>query len=391
LFDNLWTEGPVSLHVERDDFPACQRYTYLNTASMGLVPVPVAEETGRFEQDLALGGTVDFDEEAELRSLDRARDAAAQLIGASPDQVAIVSSCTEAMCQVAWWLRPDSHSNVVSTDAEHPSSIYPWHRVARETGCEVRLAPLLDDPVHFDLERLAAYVDSNTKVIAIGKVEYLTGHSFDLARLADLAHNHGALLVVDATQAAGQVPIDVSSGVDVLTSGSYKWLCGVFGAAFCYFAPSVLDTFYPPFVGWRSAVDAYDFSATYRDLADTARMLEFSTMSYAAAFGFGASIEYMLKLTVDSVQRHNGELADRLIDGLANRGAELLTPASGVTRTGIVTARFPGRDGEEVAAQLNRRGVIVSPRVGSTRFSLHYYNNSEDVDSALAVLDDVLQ
>jgi cysteine desulfurase/selenocysteine lyase len=80
----------------------------------------------------------------------------------------------------------------------------------------------------------------------------------------------------------------------------------------------------------------------------------------------------------------------QLADGLAGRGATLITPADPSRRAGTVTARFPGRDGEAVAAELTRRGVIVSPRVGSTRFSMHFYNSDGDVDRALAVLDQVL-
>ena len=84
-------------------------------------------------------------------------------------------------------------------------------------------------------------------------------------------------------------------------------------------------------------------------------------------------------------------LTGRLIDGLTERGAKLLTPRDPKRRAGTVTARFPGRDGEGIAAELTRQGVIVSPRVGSTRFSMHFYNSSDDVDRALAALDRVLR
>ena len=84
-------------------------------------------------------------------------------------------------------------------------------------------------------------------------------------------------------------------------------------------------------------------------------------------------------------------LTGRLIDELTERGAKLLTPREPKRRAGTVTARFPGRDGEGIAAELTRQGVIVSPRVGSTRFSMHFYNSSDDVDRALAALDRVLR
>jgi cysteine desulfurase / selenocysteine lyase len=119
--------------------------------------------------------------------------------------------------------------------------------------------------------------------------------------------------------------------------------------------------------------------------------MEYSTMSYAAAIALGGAIRYLSGLSLAEVAAHNARLADELADGLAGRGARLLTPRDPRRRAGTVTARFPGRDGEAIAGELTRRGVIVSPRVGSTRFSAHFYNSSDDVGHALAVLDEVLR
>ncbi|HEX2031728.1 MAG TPA: aminotransferase class V-fold PLP-dependent enzyme, partial [Actinomycetota bacterium] len=232
-----------------------------------------------------------------------------------------------------------------------------------------------------------AAVDDATAAICVSHVQYLTGHRFDLGALVELARAHDAMLIVDATQSAGQVPIDVTaSDVDVLISGSYKWLCSTFGAAVCYLSPAVLERFRPPLVGWKSTTTPYDLDARWKDLAPSARRMEFSTMSYAAGVALGAAIEYVLDVGPEAILRHNLGLATRLIEGLDELGATLLTPREDDRRAGAVTARFPGADGEAVAADLTRRGVIVSPRVGSTRFSPHFYNTEDDVDAALETL-----
>jgi selenocysteine lyase/cysteine desulfurase len=290
---------------------------------------------------------------------------------------------------VAWWLRPGRGQNVVSSEVDFPSVTYPWHRIAEDTGCQVRLVGVLDDPDSFDVNKIADSVDSATAAICISHVQYLTGHLLDLGELAALAHDIGAVLIVDATQSAGQVPIDVTaSGVDVLISGSYKWLCSsTFGAAVCYLSPALLSEFRPPLVGWRSTEHPYSLDARWLPLAATARRMEYSTMSYAAAIALGRAIGYISGLSLAEVAAHNRELAD----GLAQRGARLLTPRDPARRAGTVTARFPGHDGEAIAAALTERGVIVSPRVGSTRFSAHFYNSRDDVVHALATLDEVLR
>ncbi len=378
--------------LRREDFPALSRFTYLNTASAGLVPASVLAPAHALESGLAQAGTTGMDEDTEVGILEDARTAAAGLLHASPDTIAICTSFTEALCQVAWWLRPGSGQNVVSSEVDFPSVTYPWHRIAEDTGCEVRLADVLDDPESFDVGKVADHVDRSTAAICISHVQYLTGHLLDLHELAALAHDNGALLIIDATQSAGQLPLDVTaSGVDVLIAGSYKWLCSTFGAAVCYLSPGVLAEFRPPFAGWRSTEHPYSLDARWQPLAGTARRMEYSTRSYASAIALGRAIRYIASLCLDDVAGHNRLLAGQLADGLAERGARLLTPRDPGRRAGTVAARFPGRDGEAIAAELTRRGVIVSPRVGSARFSMHFYNNSDDVDRALTTLDEVLR
>ncbi len=381
----------MSSLAPRRHFPHLDEVVYLNSGSIGLMPLPVQEAAAAFERDIWLRGTTGFDEEAETGCLEDARTAAAELLRAGADDVAIVKSATEAFGMLAWWLRPAEGTNIVTVDIEHPSTAYPWLRVARETGAEARLVRVWDEPSSLSLEKLAESVDDGTSVIVVSYVQYSTGYRFVLRELADLAHAHGALLAVDATQAAGMAPIDVvADDLDLLVAGGYKWLCGPFGAAVCWLRPELRETFDPPFVGWRSTVDPYTFDSRTMPLAPTLRSMEYSTMGYGAAVALGRALEYVNALGVERVLAHDQALATRLADGLQAFGATVLTPSDDAHRGGIVTARYPGRDGEEVAARLNEAGVIVSPRFGATRFSLHYFNDERDVDAALHVLATIL-
>jgi cysteine desulfurase / selenocysteine lyase len=375
----------------REHFPHASEVAYLNSGSIGLMPLPVQEAAAAFERDIWLRGTTGFDEAAETGCLEDARAAAARLLRASPDDVAIVKSATEAFGMVAWWVQPLEETNIVTIDIEHPSTAYPWVRVAQETGAEVRLVRVWDDPASLSLDAVAEHVDDDTSVIVVSYVQYSTGYRFVLRELADLAHAHDALLAVDATQAAGMAPVDVvADDIDVLVAGGYKWLCGPFGAAIAWLRPELRERFDPPLVGWRSTVDPYAFDARTMPLAPTARSMEYSTMSYGSAVALGKALEYVLGLGVENVLVHDQALATRLADGLDRLGATVLTPRDDAHRGGIVTARYPGRDGEQVAGELNAAGVIVSPRFGATRFSLHYFNDEEDVDRALDTLARIL-
>src|SRR5207247_9444046 len=136
--------------------------------------------------------------------------------------VAIVKSATEAFGMLAWWLRPARRSNLLTIDIEHPSTAYPWLRVARETGAEVRLVRVWDDPSSLSLERVAELVDDDTSVIVVSYVQYSTGYRFVLSELAELANEHGELIAIDATQAAGMATVDVYTDHVVMHEASVQ-------------------------------------------------------------------------------------------------------------------------------------------------------------------------
>jgi cysteine desulfurase/selenocysteine lyase len=374
-------------------FPALEEICYLNTASIGLMPLSVQFASERLARRVRLYGTTWFDEATEVEALDAARRAAAGMLSARAEQVAITTSMTEAMSQLAWSLRPPEGTNIVSVDYEFPSVAYPWMRVARETGAEVRLVPARERPAELSLEAVAELVDEATEVIAVSHVQYSTGYRFDLSSLTDLAQSHGAWLIVDATQSMGAVALDLSDiDADAVLCAGYKWLCGPFGAAVCWIGRRLQERLDPPFVGWKSAREPYTMDASRLQLASSpVKRLEYSTMAYAAGVALASSIDYVRSVGVEHIQQHNLRLGAVLHEGLVELGANVLSACEDEHRTGIVTARFPGLDGEEVAAWLNQSGVVVSPRLGSTRLSAHFYNSDEDVALALRTIRAVLK
>jgi selenocysteine lyase/cysteine desulfurase len=373
------------------DFPLLEEVVYLDSASFGLTAKPVAARMSDFAAERAGRGTIEFDDDAEKAIFDGARDASARLLNADVNDVAIMSSATEVLCQLAWWRQPQAGTNVVSADHEFPSVTYPWLRVTQQTGAELRLAQLAGKPWEFSLDHLAELVDEQTDVICISHVQYSTGTRLDIVKLQELARSVDALLVLDATQSAGVVPIDVqATGVDVVLSSSYKWLCGAAGAAFCYMRPEVWSGFNPPFVGWRSTVDPTILDPTHIPLAESARRMEYSTPAYTSGIGLQASIEYLLGLGIDNVFAHNSALAGRFIEGVSAIGGEVWTPREEADRSSTVTVAFPGITNFDVVRKLREIGVAPAPRLGAVRFAWHMFNTPEHVDRTIAALERML-
>jgi len=376
--------------VNPEDFPATKKYVYLNAASISLMPLPVLRKVNEFQEDLGLRGTIWFDEKVETMALEDARTEVAKFIGADVSEIALLSNTTEALCAVAWSLDLKRGDNVVTTDMEFPSVVYPWMRVGKAKGVEVRLAKNKEGVVEIvDLEKL---VDDHTKVLAISHVEYSSGLRFNLKELHRLASKHGALLVVDAIQSLGVVPMNVKNeGVDILASGAYKWLLGPFGASILFMRKDIYEELDPPFVGWRSTEEPFELKPTELTYAMTAKKFEYSTSNYASMKGLAEAIRYLQRIGVKRVYDYVLKLTGSLIQSLSNvKGVKVITPREEERRAGIVTIRFKKADYMEVAKKLGDRGIIVSPRFESVRMSPHVYNSQEDISKASEELKKII-
>ncbi len=379
----------MSALVPASDFPLTQECAYLNAANVALMPAPAIDAVNDWQRDVGLNGSNNFNDLAEDTAFDGLRREGAKLFNCAPNDIAGGSSYTELLSSIAWAVMPGAGSNVVSTDIVFPSTIFPWTRVSHHTGCEIRFAKGQDGYV--DQQEIIKLIDQNTAVVSISHAEYTGGQLYDLAALSDVCHAHDALLVVDATQSAGAIPIDgPASGADAIISGSYKWLCGPFGAAVMYLAPNLQKTLEPGFVGFRSHKDMWNLSAERLEYPDTAKRFEASTLGFGLIKGLETSIRYLTDIGIENIYNHNLSLADRLMEGLMSLDVHIVSPTSVPERTSIVTCHMGERDPVQLIAQMKQRGVVAHKRQDYIRFAPHVYNSLDDIDRAVAALKDIL-
>jgi len=375
--------------VSEKDFPTANKFVSLNAANVALMYHGAHQAIIEWQDDVALNGSNNFDDNSEETVFGELHQVVSQLINAGPDDIAAGSSATELLCSLAWAISPSKDQNVVSTEIVFPSTVYPWQRVASSTGCEIRLAKEKNNFIH--INEIITLIDQHTAVVCISHVEYGNGQTFDLHLLAEAAHEHGALLVVDATQSAGAIPIDVQAcPVDALISGAYKWLCGPFGAAFMYLSPHLQTKLEPGLVGFRSHKNMWDLDASRIDYPQSAQKFEFSTMAFGCAVGLTRAINFLNDVGVENIFQHNRQLADRLIEGLQTSGAVITSPLDDESRSSIVRAHFENISSNKIIQSLKHAGVFVSRRGDSIRFSPHLYNSMSDIDKALAEIDNIL-
>ena len=377
-----------SITAEKD-FPSAKNFVYLNAANVALMYSGAEKCIQDWFKDVALNGSNNFNEDAEQNVFEVLHLAAARLINTSSENISAGSSATELLSSLAWAVSPTKDQNVVSTRIVFPSTVYPWQRVANSTGCEIRLANEKKNFVNVD--DIIDLIDQNTKVVCVSHVEFSNGQAFDLDLLSQAAHEHDALFVVDATQSAGVIPIDVKkTPIDVLVAGAYKWLCGPFGAAFMYITSELLEKLEPGLVGFRSHENMWDLNASRLEYSKDAKKFEFSTMAFGCAIGLARSIDYLNTIGVKNIFDYNMQLCDILIEGLQSRNAVINSPLDKKNGSSIITAYFDGVDTETIIKSLKAAQIFVSNRAGSIRFSPHLYNNDIDIETTLTELDNII-
>ena len=364
--------------IDPREYAALSECTYLNQASLGLIPRASLEASVRFLKDVAQYGNVRLSDQAEAEVLDTLRTAAAGLLGAPLASVAVVGGASEGLSQLAAMLS-GADGEVILVPSDFPGVTHPWLAARERSGMRIRWVP---DRAHDDLTlSLVDAIDERTTVVCASAVQYATGSLIDVAGLVAGARRAGARVVVDVTQMAGAVPVTMAGwGADALVCSGYKWLSAPGGVALLAVAGDLAAAI-PPMVGWKGSAAPFDFRPQELSLAPDARRFELSTMSYSAAAGLLASITLLTGTGLTSIRQHAGQLAAELAEQTAPLGWTPYRALADRSASGhIVSLRHHTAVAEEVQAALaTEHQIHTSSRGGGIRVSLHAYNCSDDV------------
>jgi len=316
-----------------------------------------------------------------------ARQRFAMLIGAEPDEVALVDHTSRGANLIVQMIAAPDGGNVVVDEYTYPSSIYPWQLTPR-ANIELRQVAARDHRVH--VADMARVVDDRTVAISVSHVSPKSGFRHDLAALSELAHAHNAVLIVDAAQSAGALDLDVRQlGVDFLSTCAMKWLLGAPGVGFLYVAREHVERLEPAQVGYagviRPAGTALTDPLTFRS---GARRHEQGMPSLAGVAASRAGLDLLLEVGTVSIERHVLELSGRCIDGLLSRGLRVYTQPEPEYRAGVVA--LPVTNGKPIVAFLRERAVDVwtDPSATLLRIDPHVFNSTSDLERFFDGLDE---
>jgi cysteine desulfurase / selenocysteine lyase len=376
------TASPSDPLGVRADFPAADKSLYLDAAYITPNPLPVVEAGRAFveskaHQPISLGEM--------LGRTDQVREGFARLIGAQPSEIGFLFSTSEGENIVAQALGLTRGDNVVVDELHYNTSFVLYRHLEATRGVELRIVKARDGGV--TAADFAPLVDRRTKIVSVAWVSHQNGFRHDLPPLAELAHRHGAWLYADAVQAVGMFPIDIkASAVDVMTTGTYKWLLGSYGVAPFYVRAELLDRITPDRMG---ALHVERTLPDFRyEIYKTAKKFDYATLAFGPVYQLGAALQYLDRVGVARIERHTVGLAQQLADGLRGRGVTVLTPAG--NQSAIVAFRNPA-DAARTRTVLEQSRTRVSVRENGTqiRVSPALYNTSDDVRRFLEVVDEL--
>jgi cysteine desulfurase / selenocysteine lyase len=381
----------------RRDYPALKSRAYLDTACMGIPSSRAARAVTDHVAMLreAQGPSTTDQTVRMLDQFARARRAVAALIGAAPDEIALVPSTESGIAALAAAVTYEPHANIVASDIEFIGSVLPWHSLNR-TRVEVKLVAHRDGRI--DLGDLDAAIDSRTRAVVVSSVQEVNGFRIDLDELSRLCRSRSVLLIVDAIQHVGPLTLDVGvTNVDAVAVGGHKWLCAPFGMGFLYTSRRLLEELRPPMRAFMTALPPKQGWSRYLESPDRrpddelefptdARKLEAGALGTTlAATGLASALETLLELGPEAIAARSKELVALTTVALEDAGAEVVTPA-GQLPSSIVTFRSAKDvDGElQVVEALADAGVLSSLRfttgVGGIRVSPYFYNDETDID-----------
>src|SRR3954464_5337548 len=342
-------------HRIRHRFPIFERLLYINSCSQGAPPASARQSYADYLRDWDDRGSP---WEYWVEQTERARAAFAGLVNAAPDEIAVTSSVSEGVSAVATGLRYGGRrEQIVVTDYEvpHVGRISPAEE-ARGARV-VHVPPTADGTI--PIEGFERAIDDETLLVGMPQVSYRTGTMLDVERITQLAHERGALVLLDAYQAAGSVPIDVKAlDVDVLGAGALKYLLGSAGLAFLYCRRELVERFWPTSTGWFADEDIFKMDHRDYSPATTAARFQSGTPPVPAIYAGIAGIELMKEIGVQETRDHVLALNSRLIDGLDDLRLKLVTPRRPKRRGALICVA--SYDAPALVEALRREGIVTS-------------------------------
>lgn len=372
----------------RSEFPILASTTYLISNSLGAMPRATQAAMTEYAEVWATRGVRAWEESWWMLAHEVGRLCEA-LMNAEKDTVSLHQNVTQCQAVVASCFDFSGKRNkVVYSDLNFPSVMYFWE-AQRAHGARVNMVPT-PDGIHVDTARLLEAIDEETLLVPVSHVIFRSAYINDARAIVDRAHQVGAHVVLDTFQSLGTVPVDVRAlNVDFVCGGVLKWLCGGPGTAYLYVRPDLGRKLQPRFTGWVAHEDPFAFEIGPIRYAEPPYKFMNGTPNVPALYAARPGLKIVAAAGVDRIREKSRRQVARLVELARARGWKVNTPANPEQRGGTVSIDMP--NSKEVCVDLLKRDVLVDwrPNAG-VRMSPHFYTKDEELDTAIAAVEEIL-
>jgi kynureninase len=373
----------------RAEFPILDRATYLISNSLGAMPRAVPDALAEYTRLWGERGVRAW-EEGWMQSMFEVGDGIGALMNAPAGSVAIHPNVTTCQAVVASCFDFSGKRNkIVYDDLNFPSVMYFWE-AQRRRGARVHMVET-GDGVHVPTERMLAAIDEETLLVPISHVIFRSAYIQDARAIIERAHQVGAMVLLDTFQSLGTVPVDVAAlNVDFACGGVLKWLCGGPGVAYLYVRPDLGRKLEPTFTGWFAHRDPFAFAVGPTQYAGPPARFQNGTVQVPALYACRPGLKIIREVGVERIRAKSQRLTARLIALADERGWRVNSPRDPEQRGGTVSLDMP--HSQQVSQELLKRDILCDwrPRAG-VRLAPHFYNTEEEVERAVAAVDQILE
>jgi kynureninase len=373
----------------RDEFPILEKTTYLVSNSLGPMPRSVPGKLAEYAADWGELGVKAWARGWWEKPIDVGNEIA-PLINADDGEVVMMPNVTIAQSAVVSSIDfSGPRDTIVMTDLDFPSVRYAYQQMAARFGARI-VNVRSDDGISIDEDRLLDAIDERTRLVAISHVLFKSAFINDANAICAHAHKMGALVSLDAFHSVGIIPVDVKkSGVDFLTGGVLKWLCGGPGGCFLYVSPQIRDTLAPALTGWQAHSRPFAFEEQMEYTTGAFRWLN-GTPVIPALYASAEGAKIIRQAGMDEVRKKSVRQTSRLIEMAESRGYKVFAPRDADRRGGTVAIDVP--NGYEVAQVLLAREILVDYRVGAgIRVAPYFFTRDDELETLIGGIDEAIE
>lgn len=380
---------PDSLLRYRSEFPILDTTTYLISNSLGAMPRGVYDAMKGYADTWATRGVRAWEERWWMLARE-VGDQIGALMNAAPGSVSTHQNVTTCQAVVASCFDFSGKRNkIVYSDMNFPSVMYFWE-AQRPLGARVHMVKT-DDGITVPVERMIDAIDEETLLVPMSHVIFRSSYIQDAKAIIEKAHKVGALVVLDTFQSLGTVPFDVQAlDVDFTCGGVLKWLCGGPGVAYLYVRPDLGKKLQPRFTGWTAHENPFAFELAPTRLTDPPYRFMNGTPHIPSLEAAGPGLKIIAEVGIQNIRENSKRQTQKIIELVDQHGWRINSPRNPEQRGGTVSIDMP--DSKEVSRELLNRDILIDwrPKAG-VRFSPHFYNTDEEIERAIAAVEEILR